>query len=421
MKLLSYLIVCISLTQVLWADSMHIVAVVGKKPITQLDLEERMYFTIATTGMENTNETRNKIGSQILKSLIEEKLKLQESERMKITVSDKEIEQDWIRMEHQNNMPKGALKKFFKETGIRESVLKGQIKADLSWTRYITARYGPTISIGDEEVKETLEKLEQNKSKTRYLVSEIFLSTNSDKDTSKVKAAAQNMVNQIRKDAQFHAIATELSETPSAKHGGDLGWIHKEHYNKKILGQTKTIGDALEAMKNNQISNPIETDDGIYIIKLRDRLNPLDTNQTDRKYRIRQIIYKFPDNPSALDIKTARSKLLSMKINIKSPDDMEKAQKKLGGSQPPERWIYLSELGADVRGIVKKLKLNTPCDPFKLHNNLSIIMVCETKNESPFMPNKDNIKNELLNDKLMQISKRQLRDLQQSSLVDIRF
>jgi len=65
-----------------------------------------------------------------------------------------------------------------------------------------------------------------------------------------------------RKD--FRELAKEHSECASAKHGGDLGFFAR--------GQLyRPLENAAAKLKKNEVSQPVESEDGVHLIKLYER------------------------------------------------------------------------------------------------------------------------------------------------------
>ena len=63
-----------------------IVAVVNNQAVTRADLNDRMKLIMTSAGMPNDPALIAKIAPQILDTLIEEKIKRQEADRLKITI-----------------------------------------------------------------------------------------------------------------------------------------------------------------------------------------------------------------------------------------------------------------------------------------------------------------------------------------------
>lgn len=404
------------------ADSLRIVAVVGNDPITMLDFQERLLFTIATSGMEDSQELRQQISSQVLTSLVEEKLKLRESLKYKIDVNDQEIARDWQRIEQQNQIPAGALLALTKELGIRESVLKDQIRADLAWLKYISARFRPQIIVSDNDINQMIKKFDAGKSKPRFLVNEIFISFDHPDKKQSALTTSQHIVKQLQKGGNFPALARELSQGFTAEQGGDLGWVMPDQLTKPIIhSKFKTLGDALLSLKAKQISEPFETQDGFYIYSVREKLDALDAHQKDESYKIRQVFVPLPAQMEERQKHDIKRQFDHYRRQVNNPDDMFKIQKEIGGLQPPERWVQLSEFNQEIRASLTKLSVNQITPIFDLDNGLTFIMLCEKKESLDITSKqKEMMKEEKIHEQLAMYARRTLRDLKQATHIDIR-
>ena len=68
-------------------QTLTIAATINDDMISVLDLKTRLELSIHLSGLSNTLENRKRLGSQTLRSLIDEKLKLQEAKKYKISAS----------------------------------------------------------------------------------------------------------------------------------------------------------------------------------------------------------------------------------------------------------------------------------------------------------------------------------------------
>src|SRR5205823_1182877 len=73
------------------APEMRIAAVVNDEIISVFDVISRMRMVLLSSNIPDTPETRQKIGAQVLRSLIDERLELQEAKRQNVSASDNEI------------------------------------------------------------------------------------------------------------------------------------------------------------------------------------------------------------------------------------------------------------------------------------------------------------------------------------------
>src|SRR5688572_13791518 len=73
------------------APEMRIAAVVNDEVISVFDIATRMRMIMISSGIPDTPETRQRIASQVLRSLVDERLQLQEAKRQNVTATDNEL------------------------------------------------------------------------------------------------------------------------------------------------------------------------------------------------------------------------------------------------------------------------------------------------------------------------------------------
>ncbi len=85
-------------------DSLQIIAVVNDEAISKLDLLVRLQLVMHATGLKDSPEVRARLAPQILRALIDEKLKRAEAFRLGVKASRAEVEQALTRIAQQNGM-----------------------------------------------------------------------------------------------------------------------------------------------------------------------------------------------------------------------------------------------------------------------------------------------------------------------------
>src|SRR5215211_1182455 len=70
------------------APEMRIAAVVNDDVVSVLDLVSRMQMVMLSSNIPDTPELRERMGRQVLRSLVDERLQMQEGKRQNITVTD---------------------------------------------------------------------------------------------------------------------------------------------------------------------------------------------------------------------------------------------------------------------------------------------------------------------------------------------
>ena len=128
----------------------------------------------------------------------------------------------------------------------------------------------------------------------RFLVSEILLNADTLTDQQRVARISQEIVTQLRNGVDFGAVARQFSVSPTASRGGQLGWVTLEQLDP-------TLGAVLTQMEPGQISTPIATNAGFYILLVQNREEGRARNALNNKFDIMTVA--FPAETSADDVK----------------------------------------------------------------------------------------------------------------------
>src|SRR3984893_2243959 len=205
------------------AQETRIAAVVNDEVISLGDLEARIRLVLLSSQLPDNAQVRQRVQPQVLRSLIDEKLEVQEAKKFNVTASDDDVNKAFDRLEQQNNMPKGGLEQMLSSHGISRSTLTDQIRSATVWNKLVEGKLAQSVSVSDEEVKDTLARIKQEIGKSQYRVAEIFLAIDNPSQEADVKDLGDRLPDQIRQGASFSAVAQQFSQSPTAAVGGDLG------------------------------------------------------------------------------------------------------------------------------------------------------------------------------------------------------
>ncbi len=239
-----------------------IAAVVNDDAISMADVRERMKLILVSSGLPNNDEIRSKILPQVVESLIEEQLKLQEARRNKLEISDEEVAEGFKIVATQNKYTPEEFSGLMKKAGISVDTLNDQIRAQLAWNKVIKDVLRSRVDVSDSDVNTRLERMKAKIGQTEYLAAEIYLPIENPKQAAQIQQFAQRMAAELQaKKAPFGPVAVQFSKAAGAEKGGTLGWIQE--------GQLQPeLEKALFALEEGGVSNPIRLNDGIHILNL---------------------------------------------------------------------------------------------------------------------------------------------------------
>lgn len=241
-----------------------IVAVVNDTAITSSDLNERIKLILLSSGLPSSAEMEKKIKPQILNSLIDEALQMNEANSLEIVVDKSAIEKGIDQIANQNRVTPDQFRKILKQKNVNIETLRKQVSSQIAWSNVVQVRIRPRINVSDTDIQARKDQMLSNIGKQEYLTAEIFLPFTQKDQRAKVIQLANRLTSQIREGkAPFSKVARQFSGKAGASKGGDLGWVQQGQLSEKLDKAVKTIG------KGN-VSNPIIGDNGIHILLVRD-------------------------------------------------------------------------------------------------------------------------------------------------------
>jgi peptidyl-prolyl cis-trans isomerase SurA len=248
----------------------RVVAVVNKDIITWSDLYKWMEQDSTDQLKTMDEEQRRKIFKEneetYLKKLIDIKLQLQEANRLGIDVTPEEVKEAIENIKMKYSLSDEALKESLKKEGFDFEEYKNRLREQIIIGKLINLQIRSKVVVSDEEVeKHTDNKNEDAIGNDEFKLRQIFFKKPMDDDQKKaIEDKAQLIIQKLKQSEDFSALASEYSEDPTGKVGGDLGYVKKNYLAKEFV-------NTLSSMKIGDFSMPFWTEKGLHIIKLEDK------------------------------------------------------------------------------------------------------------------------------------------------------
>jgi peptidyl-prolyl cis-trans isomerase SurA len=238
-------------------------AVVNDDIISVLDLAMRLQLAIIAAGVEDSQDVRRRLTPQVLNSLIDERLQMQEAKRLDIQITDLQVAGALEQIAQQNNMTEGQFLTMLRNRGVIPTTLIDQIRAQIAWQTVIQRRVRPNVVIPLEEVEEVVNRLTAQRGAIERRVAEIFIPVESTAKEAEAQADAMRLFEELKRGANFAGLARQFSQSGTAILGGDLGWVRDGELDEEL-------NTALAQMGTGEVSVPIRTLSGFHILYLRD-------------------------------------------------------------------------------------------------------------------------------------------------------
>lgn len=394
-------------------EVMRIAAVVNDEVISVYDLSARTRLVLLSSGLDDTPDVRNRLVPQVLRSLVDEALQLQEAQRLNISVRQDRIEDAITTIEQQNKMEAGGLDAFLSQAGVDRATIEEQVRAGISWARLLERESQISVVVTDEEVDEVIARIDANRGRPQSLVSEIFLAVDSVDQERQVEAAAMRLTEQIRGGANFQALAQQFSQSATAAVGGDLGWMQE--------GQlTPEVELALASIEPGQITPPIRSLTGFHILQLRERQMLAAVSQDDVVVTLENLYFELPRNASEDDAQSARDLAIVISETVTNCGDMRTLREESGAAVfPLPTEIRVGDLNEEVRATVVGLAIGSASEPLAIGAGVMVLMVCE-RSEPLGGIDREEIRKTLVSQQLDVLARRVMRDLRRAAFIDLR-
>lgn len=393
-------------------DIMRIAAVVNDDVISVYDLVQRVRLVILSTGLEDNNETRQRLVPQVMRTLIDEHLQLQMAREQNISIPDQRVEDAIADIEQQNGMATGDFDRLLQRAAIDRSTIEQQIRAGLSWSRVLERRMLQEVQISDEEIDEAFAEIQSSSGQPQAQISEIFLAVDTPAQEAEIRDAAFRIYEQAQGGATFAALAQQFSQSATATLGGDLGWIREGQLPEEIATVVKTL-------RPGEIAEPIRSTSGFYIVQLRDRRTVAPGSGVTTKITMEHMFLPLPAGVSDVERKNAMDLATLIGDTVSDCGDFVRLRDESGARTfglPSE--ANLTELPPDIQTIVTPLQAGQISDPIQTESGVLIVMLCKREDVGDIM--REDIRQTLVRDRLDIISRRLMRDLRNSAFVDLR-
>ena len=223
--------------------------------ITSFDIKNKIKSSLVLSNQELSQNNIDKIKSQVVDSLINLNLKINEVSKYSFKENKTQID-NYLNSISSNDIP--SLKEKFKLNDIDFDLFLDEIKIELKWQNLIINKFSDKIKIDQGFVEKEIQQIiNQQRDIIEYKISEIeILAKNVETDKKKILE-----VNKQIKDIGFEATAITQSISSSASNKGDLGWINANSLSKKF-------SDKVIKLKIDEVSEPIYTQNSIVFLKL---------------------------------------------------------------------------------------------------------------------------------------------------------
>ncbi len=387
-------------------------AVVNGEIITGTDIDERIMLLTNGDISQVPAGQLEQFRIEILGQLIDESLRIQESEANEITISNTEIEEYIARVSQQNfkrSVPE--TEKFLASFGSSIASLRKQVKAEIAWNRVLGRNVTPFINVSNDEVNAKIEQMDANKGKVEFRLGEIYLSAN-DQNREQVYETARKLLEQLRGGAPFQEMAKQYSESSTAAAGGDLGFV-------KLSALPQALATAALEMSANEIV-VVPVSGGVSLLLLIDKRQIGMSDPRDSTLELKQIAVDFPKGTTEAQAAPLVKRFAEETQKISGCGAADAIAGSLGAEVVNRDNIRIGDLPGPLQQVMLGLNVGQSTPPYgSLEEGVRVFVLCG-RNAPKEVAQKtfDQIQTEIEDERVERRAQLYMRSIRRDAIID---
>jgi peptidyl-prolyl cis-trans isomerase SurA len=389
-------------------------AIVNGEVITQTDIDQRLALLAISQGSPIPAEELERLRVQVLRNLIDETLQIQAAKTAEIDIPAADIDKTVARVAGNVKQTPEQMGAFLKANGSSMRSIRRQIEGEIAWQRLQRAKIESQVSVGDDEVKAVIDRMNADKGTQEYRVGEIFLAA-TPANQAEVLGNAQKIIAALQGGGSFVGYARQFSEASTAAVGGDLGWVRPQQLPEQLAAVVGQMGPG-------QLSQPIQVPGGYSIIAVQDTRKVLTADPRNAELSLKQVSISFPKGTTRAQAEPILARFASAAQNVGGCGGADKLAADFRGEVVSSDQVKLRELPPALQQMMLPMQVGQATRPFgSLDEGVRVLVMCgrDEANDAN-APSEDQVFAQLTEERVNMRARRYLRDLRRDAIIDFR-
>jgi peptidyl-prolyl cis-trans isomerase SurA len=270
-----------------------------------------------------------------------------------------------------------------------------------------------SVTVGEDEVKAVLAKMNASKGTEEFHVGEIFLSA-TPATQAQTLDNANKILTQLRGGASFAGYARQYSEASTAAVGGDLGWVRPEQL-------PTPLASALREMPAGAISDPIPVQGGFSIIAVQDTRKILTPDPRDAILSLKQISIAFPKGAARQVAEPVVARFAEAAKSIGGCGGADKIAAQFHGEVVTSDQVKMRDLPPALQRLMLPMQVGQATQPFgSLEEGVRVLVICGRDEVDQSAPSYDDVYQQLNEERTNSRARRYLSDLRRDAVIEYR-
>ena len=358
---------------------------VNDKVISNYEVSQRVLFLQLLRAPGDPEE-------EAITALIEDRLRNAEAKRLDLTLTAEAVLAGMTEFASRANLTAEQFIEALGQAGVSPETFRDFVSAGLIWRDVVRAKFAGKVTISEAEIDRAIARSKQATT-ARMLLSEVVIPGENG------LAIVEKLKRENATLTAFSAAATRYSKAPSAENGGALDWL-------PLANLPSEVRAAVMALEKGKISDPVRVPGGIAVFFLRDIAQ-------DPTEDLAPISVKYAQYLVANDAGAAAD----LRAQVDVCDDLYAVAR----GQPADRLsvdtVPLAQVPADIGAELALLDPGESSTALMRGPWRVFLMLCSRTPVQELAPQRDDIRTQLINQRLGGYAERYLSELRAEAII----
>jgi peptidyl-prolyl cis-trans isomerase SurA len=329
---------------------------------------------------------------EAIKALIEDRLRSSVAEGAGLSLTAEAVTVGMNEFASRANLTGEQFVEALAQAGVAAETFRDFVSAGLIWRDVVRAKFGGRVTISDAEIDRAIARSKQATT-ARLLLSEVVI------PGSEGLAIVERLKREKSTLTAFTAAARRYSKAPSAENGGQLDWL-------PLANLPADVRAAVIGLEKGAISDPVRVPGGIAAFFLRDIAQ--DPTPELAPIEVKYAQYLIPNDGASA---------AALRASVDVCDDLYAVAK----AQPEDRLMVetvpLGQVPAAIGAELANLDPGESSTAIKRGEWQVFLMLCSRTPVQELAPQRDDIRTQLINQRLGGYAERYLAELRAEAII----